>query len=73
MLKVTQKPFHIFESRQQHLIILLGVMMLIGGIMESINNLKGQRTLVIIAHRLASIENCDAVYRVEGGKIVRER
>lgn len=47
--------------------------MLIGGIMESINNLKGQRTLVIIAHRLASIENCDVVYRVEGGKIVRER
>lgn len=41
-------------------------------IMESINNLKGNKTLVIIAHRLTTIENCDVVYRVENGKVVRE-
>ena len=29
--------------------------------------------MVIIAHRLTTIENCDVVYRVDGGKIVRER
>ena len=42
-------------------------------IMESINSLKGKKTMVIIAHRLSTIEECDIVYRVEGGKIVRER
>ena len=38
-------------------------------IMEAINNLKGKNTMVIIAHRLTTIENCDVVYRVENGKI----
>ena len=42
-------------------------------IMESINALHGKKTLIIIAHRLTTIEGCDIVYRVEGGKIVRER
>lgn len=42
-------------------------------IMESINGLKGRKTMIIIAHRLTTIENCDHVYRVEDGKIVRER
>ena len=38
-------------------------------IMESINALHGRKTLVIIAHRLTTIEECDIVYRVENGKI----
>lgn len=42
-------------------------------IMESINALHGKKTLVIIAHRLTTIEECDMVYRVENGDIVRER
>ena len=42
-------------------------------IMESVNHLKGRKTMVIIAHRLNTIENCDILYRVENGKIVRER
>ena len=42
-------------------------------IMESINRLHGKKTLVIIAHRLQTIEKCDMVYRVEEGKISRER
>lgn len=42
-------------------------------IMESIDNLKGKKTLVIIAHRLTTIQNCDVIYRVEEGKIIRER
>lgn len=40
-------------------------------IMESINHLKGKKTLVIIAHRLTTIEHCDVVYKVEDGQIVR--
>lgn len=42
-------------------------------IMDSINRLHGKKTLIIIAHRLQTIEKCDMVYRVEEGKISRER
>ena len=42
-------------------------------IMESINGLHGKKTMVIIAHRLTTIEGCDMVYRVEDKKIRRER
>ncbi len=41
-------------------------------IMEAINALKGRKTMVIIAHRLKTIENCDIVYRVENGQITEE-
>ncbi|MBR3825835.1 MAG: ABC transporter ATP-binding protein [Lachnospiraceae bacterium] len=42
-------------------------------IMESINRLHGKKTLIIIAHRLQTIEKCDMVYRVENGKAIIER
>ena len=42
-------------------------------IMDSINRLHGKKTLIIIAHRLQTIEKCDMVYRVENGKVSRER
>ena len=38
-------------------------------IMESINSLHGRKTMIIIAHRLQTIEGCDMVFRVEDGKI----
>ncbi len=41
--------------------------------MESVNRLHGRKTLIIIAHRLETIEKCDMVYRVEGKGVVRER
>lgn len=42
-------------------------------IMQSINALHGKKTMIIIAHRLTTIEDCDAVYRAGDGKIVKER
>ncbi len=42
-------------------------------IMDSINRLHGRKTLIIIAHRLQTIEKCDLVYRVEEGRAVLER
>lgn len=42
-------------------------------IMDSINHLHGRKTMIIIAHRLTTIEGCDHVYRVGDGKITRER
>jgi len=41
-------------------------------IMDAINSLKGRKTMVIIAHRLKTIENCDIIYRVDSGKILVE-
>ena len=38
-------------------------------IMEAIDILHGQKTMVIIAHRLRTIENCDMIYEVKDGKI----
>ena len=42
-------------------------------IMDSINRLHGRKTLIIIAHRLQTIEKCDIVYRVRGGQVVTDR
>lgn len=39
-------------------------------IIESIDSLHGQTTLIIIAHRLTTIQNCDKVYEVKDGQIV---
>ncbi len=38
-------------------------------VMEAINSFHGKKTMVIIAHRLNTIEKCDIVYKVENGKI----
>lgn len=38
-------------------------------IIESINNLAGNRTLIMIAHRLSTVEKCDNIYFMENGEI----
>lgn len=38
-------------------------------IMEAVEDLQGEKTIIIIAHRLKTIENCDFIYTVEGGEI----
>lgn len=40
-------------------------------VMEAIDSLHGQKTLIIIAHRLTTIRNCDAIYRIDEGKAVK--
>lgn len=42
-------------------------------IMAAIESFKGRKTMIIIAHRLRTIEHCDRIYRVENGSIIRER
>ena len=39
-------------------------------VMDAINSFHGKKTMVIIAHRLNTIEKCDIIYKVDGGKIV---
>lgn len=40
-------------------------------IMETIAALKGQLTIIIIAHRLSTVEHCDRLIWMENGKIYR--
>jgi ATP-binding cassette, subfamily B, bacterial PglK len=41
-------------------------------ITKEIKSLKGKKTLIIIAHRLTTLESCDRIYKLEDGKIVDE-
>lgn len=38
-------------------------------VMEAIDSLTGRKTLIIIAHRLTTIRNCNYIFRVEDGQI----
>ncbi len=41
-------------------------------IINAIEQLKGDRTIITIAHRLTTVMNCDRIYYMEDGKIVSE-
>lgn len=42
------------------------------GIMEAVGALHGTKTILIVAHRLTTIEHCDRIYRFERGHLVQE-
>ncbi|MEI8185372.1 MAG: ABC transporter ATP-binding protein [Chlorobiaceae bacterium] len=39
------------------------------GVMEAVNALQGSKTIIIVAHRLSTIEKCDDVYNLLNGTI----
>ena len=39
-------------------------------VMEAINSFHGKKTMIIIAHRLNTIEKCDIIYKVENEKLI---
>lgn len=42
-------------------------------VMEAINYLAGSKTLLIIAHRLTTIEQCDVVYEIKDKQVVKKK
>lgn len=39
-------------------------------IMSAIHELAGQKTIILIAHRLKTVKQCDKIYMLEGGRVV---
>ena len=42
------------------------------GVMEAVSALHGQKTIIIVAHRLSTVERCDRLYRLDRGRVVGE-
>jgi ABC-type multidrug transport system fused ATPase/permease subunit len=40
------------------------------GVMRAVQALHGEKTLIIVAHRLTTVAQCDRIYRLENGKLV---
>lgn len=40
-----------------------------GAVMQAIESLYGEKTMIIIAHRLSTLEKCDVIYKVDKGGI----
>ena len=41
-------------------------------VMEEINNLSKHITIIIIAHRLNTVKNCDFIFKLDNGQLVKE-
>lgn len=41
-------------------------------VMDSINKLKNKITIILIAHRLTTVKNCDNIFLLESGKIKKQ-
>lgn len=39
-------------------------------VVDAIEQLRGDRTIIMIAHRLTTVKNCDTIYLMNEGKII---
>jgi HlyD family secretion protein len=39
-------------------------------VMDAIHDFSGRKTIIMIAHRLATVKQCDQIYMLEKGKVV---
>ncbi len=42
------------------------------GVMQAVTALQGSKTIMIVAHRLSTVERCDRLYRLEQGRVAAE-
>ena len=43
-----------------------------GEVMEAVYALQGSKTVIIVAHRLSTVEHCDYLYKLRNGQIIEE-
>jgi ATP-binding cassette, subfamily B, bacterial PglK len=41
-------------------------------VIEAIERLRGDRTIIMIAHRLTTVQNCDIIYMMQDGQVVEQ-
>ena len=41
-------------------------------VMEAVNKLGKDKTIIIVAHRLNTVKNCDVIFKLERGEIVAQ-
>ncbi|MEL0008977.1 MAG: ATP-binding cassette domain-containing protein, partial [Flammeovirgaceae bacterium] len=41
------------------------------GILSTIKNLKGKKTIIMIAHNKDSLKNCDSIFELNSSKLIR--
>jgi ABC-type multidrug transport system fused ATPase/permease subunit len=41
-------------------------------VMDAINNLKKDTTIILIAHRLNTLKNCDVIFKFDKGQIIAQ-
>ena len=39
-------------------------------VMEAVNNLSKDITIIIIAHRLNTVKNCDVIFKLDKGEVI---
>jgi ABC-type bacteriocin/lantibiotic exporter with double-glycine peptidase domain len=42
------------------------------GVMQAVQALQGSKTVLIVAHRLSTVEYCDRLYKIENARIAEE-
>jgi ABC-type multidrug transport system fused ATPase/permease subunit len=40
--------------------------------MDAVNKLSNKITIILIAHRLNTVQNCDTIFRIDKGEIVEK-
>jgi ABC-type multidrug transport system fused ATPase/permease subunit len=42
------------------------------GVMEAVAALRGRKTVIIVTHRLSTVEQCDRLFRIDQGRVIDE-